>query len=115
VDQKELNVDKILFIVESNCADPAKEEAFNEWYNKTHLPDVLESPEVLRAVRYQRMDTSGGQAKYLALYEIETDDFPALMKSAEENREKIKAAGRWSDLLQITARDALIQIYSLSK
>jgi hypothetical protein len=115
VNQKELNVDKILFIVESNCADPTREEEFNEWYNKTHLPDVLESPEVLRAVRYQRMDTSGGQAKYLALYEIETNDFPALVKSTEENMEKVRAAGRWSDLLQTTSQDACIQIYSLSK
>jgi hypothetical protein len=108
-------MDKILFVVESNCADPEREDEFNEWYNKTHLPDVLESPEVLRAVRYQRMDTSGGQAKYLALYEIETDDFQALVKTTEENMEKIRAAGRWSDLLQITARNPFIQIYSLSK
>ena len=108
-------MDKILVSVESNCADPAREEEFNEWYNKTHLPDALEAPEVLRAVRYQRMDTSAGQAKYLTLYEIETDDFPAFMKAVGESTEKIQAAGRWSDLLQITAQDAFIQIYSLSK
>jgi hypothetical protein len=108
-------VDKILFIVESNCADPAREEEFNEWYNKTHLPDALEPPEVLRAVRYQRLDTSKGQAKYIALYEVETNDFPALMKTVEKNMEKVRAAGRWSELLEITAQDAFIQIYDLSQ
>ena len=108
-------MDKILFVVESNCTDPGREEAFNEWYNKTHLPDALEPPEVLRAVRYQRMGPSEGQAKYLALYEIETDDFPALVKAVEENMEKKRAEGRWSELLQITEQGAFIQLYSLSK
>jgi hypothetical protein len=105
----------MLYIVESNCADPAKEEAFNEWYNGTHLPDVLKTPGIVRAVRYQRLDTSEGQAKYLTLYEIETDDFQALVKTSEENMEKKRAEGRWSELLQITEQDAFIQIYSLLK
>ncbi len=108
-------MDKIVFVVESNCADPAQEDEFNEWYNKTHLPDVLETPGVLRAVRYQRIGPSEGKAKYLALYEIETDDFQALVKATEENMEKKRAEGRWSDLLQMTAQGAFIQIYSLSK
>ena len=108
-------MDKMLFVVESNCADPAREEEFNKWYNETHLPDVLEVPGVLRAVRYQRIDTSGGQAKYLALYEIETDDFQALVKATEEHMEKKTAEGRISDLLQMTSQSPFIQIYSLSK
>lgn len=108
-------MDKILFVVESNCADPAREDEFNEWYNNTHVPDVLETPGVVRAVRYERMDPSEGQAKYLALYEIETDDFQALAKAAGENMEKKKAEGRYSDLLQMTAQSTFKQIYSLSK
>jgi hypothetical protein len=108
-------MDKMLFVVESNCADPLKEDEFNEWYNKTHLPDMLETPGVVRAVRYQRIDPSEGQAKYLALYEIETDDFQALAKAAGENMEKKKAEGRDSDLLQGTSSGTFKQIYSLSK
>ena len=34
---------KWLLVVGSNCADAARETEFNEWYEKTHLPDVLET------------------------------------------------------------------------
>ena len=38
---EEVNVAKWLVIVESNCVDPAREDEFNEWYNKIHLPDLM--------------------------------------------------------------------------
>ena len=107
-------MDKVIFIVESNCADPLKEDEFNEWYNKTHLPDVLETPEIVRAVRNERIAPSEGQAKYLALYEIEADDLQAVMKALGENIKRKKDEGRWSDLYQGTANSTFKQIYSLS-
>ena len=107
-------MEKVLFVVESNCADPLREDEFNEWYNKTHLPDVLETPGVVRAIRYERIAPSEGQAKYLALYEIEADDLQAVMIAAGENMERKKAEGRWNDLLQSTANSTFKQIYSLS-
>jgi len=108
-------MDKIVFVVDSNCADPAREDEFNEWYNNTHVPDLLETPGVVRGTRYERLDPAEGQAKYLTIYEIETDDFPALVKAATENMEKKKAEGRDSDLLQITAQGSFKQIFSHSK
>ena len=72
-------MNKIVFVVESNCADPAREDEFNEWYNNIHVPDVLEMSGVLRGSRYVRMNPSEGQAKYLAIYEIETDDFQSIV------------------------------------
>lgn len=105
---------KWLVIVESNCADPAREDEFNEWYSKTHLLDVLETPGVVRAVRYERAVPSEGQGKYLAAYEVEADDLQAVMKAFGENMERKKAQGRMSDLLQTTASSSFKQIYSLS-
>ena len=70
-------------IVESNCADPEREDELTDWYNNTRLPDVLETPEV--AIRYERINPPGGQGKYLALYELEADDLQAVMKAAGEN------------------------------
>ena len=108
-------MDKIVFVVESNCTDPAREDEFNEWYNNIHVPDMLEAPGVVQGTRYERMDPSEGQSRYLAIYEIETDDFPALAKAVGENMEKKKAEGRYSDLLQMTTQGAFKQIFSLSE
>ena len=79
---------KRLRIVETNCADPARETEFNEWYDKTHLPDVLEIPGFIRATRYENVEPSKGEAKHLALYEIETDDFDAFTKASRANMGK---------------------------
>jgi len=53
-------MEKVLLVVESNCADPLKEDEFNKWYNETHLPDVFETEGFVRAVRYERIDSSEG-------------------------------------------------------
>jgi len=108
-------MDKMLFVVESNSADTAREDEFNEWYNIIHVPDVLETPEIVRAVRYERIAPSEGQAKYFALYEIEADDLQAVMKALGENIKRKKEEGRWSDLYQGISNSTFKQIYSLSK
>jgi len=38
---------------EANCADPAREKEFSEWYDRTHLYDVMETPGIVRASRYE--------------------------------------------------------------
>ena len=106
---------KWLVIIESSCSDPEREDEFNDWYNNTHLADVLETPGVVSATRYENIAPSAGQGKYLAAYEIEAEDFQAVMKAVGENMEKKKAAGRFSDLLQITSRQSFKQVFSLSR
>jgi hypothetical protein len=69
---------KYTFVVLTN-ATAGKDEEFNEWYNKRHLPDVLAIPGFTAAQRFRLSDTQpkgrGVSAwRYLALYEIETDD-----------------------------------------
>ncbi len=101
--------------VESNCADPAREDEFNRWYNETHLPDVLETPEVVTAIRYENLDPSGGQAKYLALYVVDADDLGVVMQAVMANVGKKAAQGRMSELLQMDPTKSYRQIYELSK
>lgn len=54
-----------------------REDDYNDWYDNTHLKDVLEVPGFVSA---QRFRLSGAQRmenppyKYMAIYEIETDD-----------------------------------------
>ncbi len=64
---------------------PGKEDEFNEWYDKHHVPDVINVPGFVSGQRFKLADAQfGGEAsrqyKYLALYEIETDDIAATIK-----------------------------------
>src|SRR4030042_4354487 len=97
--------------VRTNCKDPEKETEYNDWYNHTHLPDVLETPEVVRATRYEAIDPAGGEAKFVAIYEIETDDIDAFMNALNEIIQKKREAGRMKDLLVRTHRGLYKQIY----
>ncbi len=106
---------KWLFVVETNCADAAREAEFNEWYNKTHLPDVLETPGFIRATRYENTEPSEGEAKFLATYEIETDDIDKFMKTHTDNMARKRAEGRFSELLVVVSRGFYRQICSISK
>jgi len=106
---------KWLQVIETNCSNAARESEFNEWYDKTHLPDVLETPGFVRAIRYENTKPSEGQAKFLAIYEIETDDIDGFMKANVENMGKKRAEGRFSELLVMVSRGLYKQISSLSK
>ncbi len=62
-----------------------KEDEFNEWYDKHHVPDVINVPGFISGQRFKLADSQfGGEAskayKYLAVYEIETDDIAATIK-----------------------------------
>ena len=66
---------KYFFFAFSDCKDPAREAEYNEWYNNFHVPDMLAIPGMISATRWTSgTDKSGQHRKYLALYELETDD-----------------------------------------
>ena len=101
---------KWLMIVETNSNDTAREDEFNQWYDQIHLPDVGESPGVVRATRYENTDPIEGQAKFIALYEVETDDLEQTRKAMGENMAKKMAEGRFSELLEIVGQGTYKQI-----
>ncbi len=52
-----------------------REDEYNEWYNHTHLGEVLGVEGFVAAQRFEINALSeGGPFKYLAIYEIEADD-----------------------------------------
>lgn len=81
---------KYTFVVLSNPT-PGKEAEFNEWYNKQHIPDVLNIPGMVCAQRFRiAADQPGADQKphrYLALYEIETNDLPGVFKELAARRD----------------------------
>jgi len=49
-----------------------KEAEFNDWYDNTHVPDVLDVPGVVRARRYKVLSES--EWSYAAIYELDCDN-----------------------------------------
>ena len=99
-------------LVETNCTDPDRLDEFHEWYNGTHLPDVLETPGVIRATRFESVGPAEGQPQFLAVYDVESDDLEAAL--AESNRIMAKKAeeGRMSDLMQVVTVKSYRQLYT---
>ncbi|MBN1830135.1 MAG: hypothetical protein JW884_13475 [Deltaproteobacteria bacterium] len=94
-----------LLIVETNCKDKSRETEFDAWYDTIHIPDILEgSPGFKKVARYINRNPLPGQGKYLAIYEIETTDIDATMKSHQENVEAKYALGRKSQILEVVSR-----------
>ena len=84
--------------VESNCCDALREKEFSDWYNNIHLPDILEIPGFMHAAFYENTNPSEGQGKFLAIYEIETDDLAVTLAAFDEIVNKRAKQGRMSEL-----------------
>jgi len=82
--------DKHIQIVFSNPAE-GEDDAFNEWYDNVHIPELLAVPGMLSAQRYDLHDaemyhTEGGrlpEQRYCLIYEME-GDVDAIMAEIRE-------------------------------
>jgi hypothetical protein len=59
----------------SNAKD-GREEEFNDWYDKVHLPDMLKVPGVISGERF--VNVFPAAHKFIAIYEVETESLEAL-------------------------------------
>ena len=105
---------KWVVLVETTCSDPSRLNEFNEWYNKIHLPDVLETPGLFRATRYENVSQENDQAPFLAAYEVESDDLQATIEASNQNLAKKAEEGRMSELMQIVSLKSYRQLYTVS-
>jgi hypothetical protein len=66
-----------VFVVHTNAAD-GRDDEFNAWYSGPHLDDLRRLPGVVSARRFRIADAQVRDVpsphRYLAIYEIETDD-----------------------------------------
>ena len=75
-----------LLVVSTNPA-PGKEDEFNDWYSGTHVHEVVQILGFVSAQRFQVADAQlgePGQFRYLALYELETDDVAATLQALRD-------------------------------
>ena len=90
---------RYLLFAFSDCKDPARENEFNEWYDNMHVPDMLEVPGMIQATRWISAESKEVQIrKYLALYELETDDVTDFDRKVHERGRRTVQEGRFSDL-----------------
>jgi hypothetical protein len=90
---------KYLLFAFSDCKDPSREKEFNEWYTKMHIPDMLEVPGMIKATRWMSAEGKPGEyRKYLAMYELETDDINKFDQKVRERGMRTVKEGRFSDL-----------------
>lgn len=72
---------KHLLVVFTNAAE-GRDDEFNRWYDEVHLGDVLSVEGFVAAQRFELTGMAGSSSphRYLALYEIETDDIDAVVE-----------------------------------
>ncbi|TGD75722.1 hypothetical protein E4634_02255 [Mangrovimicrobium sediminis] len=71
-----------IFIALTNAV-PGRDAAFNEWYDRHHLANVLDCPGITSARRYDVQQFTGNRAqhRYVAVYGV---DHPDPVSAVEE-------------------------------
>jgi hypothetical protein len=93
-------MERYLFVTFTDCSDPSREDEFNDRYNNVHVPDMLETPGMISATRWENIFPKGNnRRKYIALYEFETDDVEEFDKTLREYGKKSGERERLSDLI----------------
>lgn len=67
------------YVVRARPVNPERDGDLNEWYDGTHIPELLAVPGFRSARRY-RLVGDDGAPEYLAVYEIEADDLAAPLR-----------------------------------
>jgi hypothetical protein len=99
---------KYVMVAQSQSKE-GRDEEYNRWYDTTHLSDICALPGVRSARRFEATPFHVGQAglRYLAIYEIETDDPAALMGEMR----KRAAVGTMKSCDALDVKTAILWLY----
>jgi hypothetical protein len=102
---------KYSMVVQSQ-AQPGRDEDYNAWYDDQHFSDICAIPGITGGRRLEQVMTVMGEPglKYLALYDIETDNIESVM--AEMGRRGAEGLMPISDALDGPA--SKLWIYKVS-
>jgi hypothetical protein len=104
---------KGIMFVQSNPSHPDREDEYNDWYSKTHIPEVCAIDGVVGATRYKLSDATplGPDAhRYTAVYELEADDLGSVL--AEIGARAMDGRMNMSDVLAMDPPPSMV-IYEL--
>lgn len=64
-----------------SAAKPERDEAYNDWFDNTHLPAILALPGMKSVRRFDATPYMIGAPgpRYLSIFEVETDDIQGLI------------------------------------
>ena len=95
----------IIQIVASEST-PEKEAEYNKWYTDVHVPMLFEHKGLKKAARYRLMGENNEHAKFLAIYEFESEEaqaafaaspeFAAAIEDFENMKEEIDFKMKWA-------------------
>ena len=68
---------KGIVYVESMPVSPDREADYHNWYNDTHLAEIVAVEGFVSARRFAPVD---GNGPFIAIYELDSDDVPGAMK-----------------------------------
>jgi hypothetical protein len=73
-------------MVVPSSAKPGRDDDYNAWYDSRHIHDICAIPGVISGRRFTADGASPNPApaKYMALYEIETDDINQVLAGMGE-------------------------------
>jgi len=92
-------MERWLIVVQANCTDPTREKEFHDWYDNTHIPDVLNVPGIVRVTRFENVTPGEQVSKFLTLLEVEADDVWEVTTALQKNRDEAEKEGRMTELL----------------
>jgi hypothetical protein len=76
-------------MISFNNAEPGKDEAFNDWYDNQHVPDILRIRHFEAAQRFRiEADASSPDFpySYMTIYEVESDTIEEATAALAEKR-----------------------------
>jgi hypothetical protein len=85
-------VSRYRMVVLSNAA-AGREDEFNEWYGGQHISDILAIDGIESAQRFRLPGEPGptDPYRYLAIYEIETDDIDAVRARLADPSDRVQS------------------------
>ena len=80
-----------IIYLETRPVSPDREEDYHNWYNDTHLAEIVSVEGIVSARRFAPMD---GNGPYIAIYELDCDDLDAVVQRLGE----LGASGKMSSM-----------------
>lgn len=102
-------------IAYTNPSRPDREDEFNKWYDTIHIPQILALPGFVRATRFQvaeqQIVPGERTRRYVAVYEIESDDPQAtaasLIAAVTDGRVELSESLEMDPLPEMTVFESL--------